>query len=73
MGNCCSGENQRDKEVNMARDYHGTNIPANLEHLFNDKDVLGLKGADKIYIIVRLQAFFRGAIVRKRIRQRYGF
>ena len=54
MGNCCGAEGQKEHDMNMARDYHGTKIPTNLEHLFDNREILGLRGRDKLYIIVRI-------------------
>ena len=59
MGNlgCCGGDSI-DKEVNLG-------APPATKSLFDERVVLGLKGGDKLRIIIRLQALFRGHIVRK--------
>lgn len=54
MGNCCGAENHREKEISMARDYHGTRIPPSFDHLFDNREIMGLRGKDKIYLIIRL-------------------
>ena len=41
--------------------------------LFDDREVLGLRGQDKMRIFVRIQALFKGALARKRVEQKYGF
>ncbi len=41
--------------------------------LFDDREILGLRGRDKIALIIRIQALFRGMLTRRRIKQRYGF
>ena len=45
----------------------------NLDDLFDDTEVLGLRGRDKIAIIIRIQAMFRGVLTRRRVKQRHGF
>ncbi len=44
-----------------------------MEHILDDKEILGLKGANKLAIIVRIQALFRGSIARREIKKIYGF
>ena len=75
MGNCCSGEANQG-EVNI----HGGSVGGtyaqpikNLGDLFDDREILGLRGRDKIAIIIRIQALFRGVMTRRRIKQRTGF
>ena len=76
MGSCCSGEANQG-EVNIGSNLHGGfhSIPIkNLaDDLFNDTEVLGLRGRDKIAIIIRIQALFRGVLTRRRVKQRHGF
>jgi len=71
MGNCCSGSNN-DLDVNMMR---GISQPPQkiLEHILDDREVLGLRGEQKIRLIVKLQALLRGALTRKKIKQKHGF
>ena len=40
----------------------------NLDDLFDDTEVLGLRGRDKIAIIIRIQAMFRGVLTRRRVK-----
>jgi len=75
MGNCCSGEANQG-EVNIQGGAHGgfnTQPIKNLGDLFDDREILGLRGSDKIAIIIKIQALFRGVLTRRRIRQRTGF
>jgi hypothetical protein len=53
MGNCCAGEPQGGKEINMQKDYYGTN-KGNYDHLFDGREVLGLTGREKIRLIVKI-------------------
>ena len=46
MGNCCAG-NSSEGEVNLG-------FPPAAKSLFDEREVLGLKGSDKIRIIVRI-------------------
>ena len=48
-------------------------VTKQMTSLFDDREVLGMRGSEKIAIIVKIQALFRGALARKRIKQRYGF
>lgn len=43
------------------------------DKLFDDREILGLTGVDKIHLIVKIQAMLRGAITRKRVKKIYGF
>lgn len=71
MGNCCAAEGAKDKEVNMQKSYHGSKI--NTEKLFDNREILGFTGIDKIHLIIKIQAMIRGAIARKRVKQVHGF
>ena len=73
MGNCCGAESQVGKEVNMQRDYPGYDKNADFNHLFDNREIMGLSGRDKIHLIVKLQAFARGVLARRKVKQRYGF
>ena len=57
----------------MQKDYYGYSNKTDFNYLFDGREVLGLSGRDKIHIIVKLQAFARGVLTRKKIKQRYGF
>ena len=74
MGNCCAGTSN-EGEVNILQGAGGfTTVPTkNLNELFDDRVVLGLKGRDKISIIVKIQALIRGSLARRHVRQRWGF
>lgn len=76
MGSCCSGEANQG-EINIGSNLHGGihSVPIkNLgDDLFDDTEVLGLRGRDKIAIIIKIQAIFRGVLTRRRVRQRHGF
>jgi hypothetical protein len=41
--------------------------------IFDDREILGLKGTEKIRLIIKIQSLFRGALARNKIYQRYGF
>jgi hypothetical protein len=60
MGNCCSGAGN-ENEINMMQ--NGVNPVKNGADIFQKNS----------HIIVRIQAFFRGTIARKRVKQRFGF
>lgn len=53
----------------------GYGIPTNKGYadLFDDREILGFRGRDKIRIIIKIQAMFRGALARKTVKQRHGF
>ncbi len=72
MGNCCTTDSSQNKEINMQRDYKG-NKRVNTDKIFDQREILGLRGHDKIYIIMKLQAVFRGHLVRKKVKQQFGF
>ena len=57
----------------MQKDYYGYTKSNDFNYLFDNREVLGLSGRDKIHLVVKLQAFARGVIARKKIKQRYGF
>ena len=63
MGNCCGG-NANEGEVTMMK---GSGNQKLNELLFDDREVLGLRGNSKLKLIVRIQAMFRGALARKRV------
>lgn len=76
MGNCCSGANN-EGEISMMQGgapgalTHPMN--KNLAHIFDEREILGLKGESKLRLIIKLQALFRGGLARKKIKQRFGF
>jgi hypothetical protein len=39
-----------------------------VDQIFDDREVLGLRGADKMALVVRIQSLFRGAVARRRVR-----
>lgn len=53
MGSCCSNETMQNKDVNMQKNYQGQG-DAKYSYLFDDKEILGLRGADKIYLIIKI-------------------
>lgn len=68
MGNCCGGT-PGEGEVNIMRGSSNKNMAG----LFDEREVLGLRGQDKIALIVKIQAMFRGALARRRVRKIHGF
>lgn len=56
----------------MQRDYHGSRR-YNVDHLFDNREILGLRGGDKIHLIVKIQALVRGALARRKVKNVYGF
>jgi hypothetical protein len=38
------------------------------EFLFDDREILGLRGTEKMSLIIKIQALVRGAIARKRVK-----
>jgi hypothetical protein len=71
MGSCCSGDANQG-EVNISgpnnQGVHSMPIKNIGDELFDDREVLGLRGRDKIAIIIKIQAIFRGVVTRRRIR-----
>jgi hypothetical protein len=57
MGSCCSGEANHG-EVNISSQYHqgvhSMPIKNIGDELFDDREVLGLRGRDKIAIIIKI-------------------
>jgi hypothetical protein len=43
------------------------------EHILDDRIVAGLKGSDKIILLIRIQALIRGALARRKVKSRYGY
>lgn len=64
MGNCCGG-GANEGEINMIR---GGATRSGTEHILDGRQVAGLKGGDKIILIIKIQALLRGAIARKKIK-----
>jgi hypothetical protein len=63
MGNCCGG-GANEGEVNMVKGGGSRNLQA----LFDDREILGLRGQEKIHLIIKIQSLIRGALARKRVR-----
>jgi hypothetical protein len=68
MGNCC-GTTTEQGNVTLMKG--GNKFQAS--EFFDDRTVAGYKGVDKIILLIKIQALFRGAVARKKIKQRYGF
>ena len=53
MGNCCGGSSS-EGEINMVAGGYG--IPTNKGYadLFDDREILGLRGSNKIRIIIKI-------------------
>jgi len=45
----------------------------NTDIIFDDREILGLSGNNKLRLIVKIQALIRGYIVRKKRREAMGF
>jgi hypothetical protein len=71
MGGCCTAEKNTNEIDIVNGGGHGTKV--NINHVFDDREVLGLTGADKIRIIVKLQAWARGQKARRQVKETYGF
>jgi hypothetical protein len=66
MGSCCTSESDKDKEVTMQRDAYnarGQYIDV-LEELRRNPQQM----KEVVKIVIRLQAFFRGALARKKVK-----
>jgi len=63
MGNCCSG-NANEGEVTMMK---GSTQKQLHDRLFDETPVLGLRGKEKLSLIIKIQAMFKGALVRRRV------
>lgn len=63
MGNCCSG-NANEGEFKMK---HGPSFDRLQEQLFDNREVLGLRGKEKMKIIIKIQSVIRGTLARKRV------
>ena len=70
MGNCCGGSSN-EGEVSILRGGVASSQQLHSK-LFDDREILGLRGAEKIRLIVRIQSLFRGGLARRKVRQRYG-
>jgi len=75
MGNCCSGT-PNEGEVSLMQGHRGGsyNMPTkSINDLFDDRIVAGLRGTDKLKIIIRIQSLFRGWLTRRAVKSRFGF
>ena len=69
MGNCCAA-NSNDGEVKMQKTTNAKQLTA---LVLDDREVLGLRGEEKLSLIIKIQSLIRGSLARKRIRQVHGF
>lgn len=53
MGNCCNAELQKGN-FNMQNDNKAYRSKNEFNHLFDEREVLGLRGNDKLMLIVKL-------------------
>ena len=68
MGNCCSGSaNEGEVNIMQGASGIGKNPTKNINEIFDDREVLGLRGRDKIAIIIKIQALFRGVLARRSV------
>ena len=44
-----------------------------MDYLFDNREVCGLRGREKLALIIKIQAFVRGALTRKKVRETYNF
>ena len=73
MGNCCSG-NSNEQEVNIqGRTGGAMSGVKGTEYIFDGREVCGMTGADKMALVIRIQALIRGSIARKRVKKIYGY
>ena len=56
----------------MQKDSYGVRT-RQMDYLFDNREILGLRGRDKLLLIVKLQAQFRGFLTRKRVKETYNF
>mmetsp|Transcript_22718 Transcript_22718/g.21900 ORF Transcript_22718/g.21900 Transcript_22718/m.21900 type:complete len:81 (+) Transcript_22718:29-271(+) len=70
MGNCCGGQ-ANEGEISIKKG--GFQTQQGYNQLFDEREVAGLRGTDKVQLIVRLQALFRGFLTRRKIKQQFGF
>ena len=77
MGNCCNGEATNHEEFNMRSKLNEkvnyAPIRSNWDDLYDDREILGLRGSDKIAILIKIQAIFRGVITRRRMKKMHCF
>jgi hypothetical protein len=64
MGSCC-GASTVDKELTPGSSRY--QVTPGFEHLFDDKEIGGLKGQKKILLIIKIQALMKGAHIRRKI------
>ena len=69
MGNCCGG-GANDGDITMMR---GVYTKYGAEHILDERMVAGLRGTDKIILVIKVQALIRGFLDRKRVKKIYGF
>lgn len=46
----------------------GPNQKQLYELILDDREIAGLRGRDKIALVIKIQAIFRGSIARKRVK-----
>jgi hypothetical protein len=64
MGNCCAA-NSNEGEVKMQK---GTNAKQLTALVLDDREILGMRGEEKIALIIKIQSLIRGSLARKRMR-----
>lgn len=67
MGNCCTVDGTNNKEVNMQKSFQG-NKHINTDKLFDNREILGFTGLDKMHLIIKIQALMRGSLARKKVK-----
>ena len=74
MGNCCTNDSVKDKEMNMQRNLSDMNYDKNKKDMaLSGMQLNPTQTKDIIKTIVRLQAFVRGSLARNKVKQKYGF
>ncbi len=67
MGNCCAAKaGEGEVTLNIKGDH-------TIRHILDDTEVAGLKGSDKIILIIKLQSLARGFIARRKVQKVHGF
>jgi hypothetical protein len=51
----------------------GRHTKVSTDYILDNREVGGLRGKDKLMLVMKIQALFKGVMCRKKIKQRYGF
>ncbi len=72
MGNCCAA-GAPEAEVNIAKSGTRYKTFKGDTKVLDEREVSGLRGTDKVILIIKIQSLIRGNQARKKVAQKHGF